>query len=53
MLKNLDFSRGLVKVFYVCPVCGDVVDAITFTQGPVCGTDSQKFKVIMPRSGNR
>lgn len=44
MLKNLAFSKNLVKDFYVCPVCGNVVDAITTKLCPICLTDTQKFK---------
>lgn len=47
MFKNLDLSKGLVKDFYVCPVCGNVVDVITTAECPICGTDTRKFKKII------
>ena len=43
MLKNLDLSKGLAKDFYVCPVCGNVVDAITSSKCPICFTETKKF----------
>ena len=46
MLKNLTFSRGLVKDFYVCPLCGNVLDAITMGRCPICATETKKFKKI-------
>ncbi len=46
MLKNLEFSKGLVKDFFVCPVCGNVVDSITWSRCPICSTDAKKFKRI-------
>ena len=44
MLTNLEFSKNLVKDFYVCPVCGNIVDAITSKLCPICSTDTQKFR---------
>ena len=46
MLVTLESSKGLVKVFYVCPVCGNVVDAITSAMCPICSTDTRKFKMV-------
>lgn len=46
MLANLNLSQGLVKNFYVCPGCGNVVDAITQSRCPICGTDTRKFRMI-------
>lgn len=43
MLQNMELSKGLVKDFYVCPVCGNIVDAITGTMCPICFTNTQKF----------
>ena len=43
MLKNLDLSKSLAKDFYVCPVCGNIVDVITGTMCPICYTDTKKF----------
>lgn len=44
--KNLDLAKGLVKDFLVCPACGNVTDAITWSRCPICGTDARKFKRI-------
>lgn len=46
MIKNLKFSEGLVKDFFVCPVCGNIVDALTSLMCPICGTDTKKFRMI-------
>ena len=46
LLDNLGISKGLTKDFYVCPRCGNIVDAITFVKCPVCGTDKNEFKNI-------
>jgi len=46
MLITLESSKGLVKVFYVCPVCGNVEDAITTAMCPICSTDTRKFKMV-------
>ncbi len=43
MLNNLSLSKGLAKDFYVCPVCGNVVDAITSSKCPICFTETKKF----------
>lgn len=46
MLKNLDFSKALAKDFYVCPVCGNIVDAITTRMCTICSTDTMQFKRV-------
>lgn len=46
MIRNLTFSRGLSKDFFVCPVCGNVVDSITTSMCPICMTDTKKFKRV-------
>jgi len=46
MILTLESSKGLVKVFYVCPVCGNIVDAITTAMCPICSTDARKFKMV-------
>ena len=43
MLQNLTLSKGLIKFFYVCPLCGNVIDAITSSVCPICFTDTKKF----------
>ena len=46
MLSNLDFSKNLIKDFYVCPGCGNVLDAVTQSRCQICATDTKKFKKI-------
>ena len=46
MLKNLKISKGLLKDFFVCPVCGNIVDALTSIMCPICSTDTKKFRQI-------
>ena len=46
MLKNLEFSKALAKDFYVCPVCGNIVDTITSSMCPICSIDTKKFKRV-------
>ena len=46
MLKNLTLSKGLAKDFYVCPVCGNVVDAIIGSKCPICFADTKKFMKV-------
>jgi len=46
MLKNLEFSKSLAKDFYVCPVCGNIVDSITTMMCPICSADTRKFKKV-------
>jgi len=46
MLVTLESSKGLTKVFYVCPVCGNIVDAITTAMCPICSVDTRKFKMV-------
>jgi len=43
MVRNLDLSKGLAKDFYVCPVCGNVVDALSRAMCPICFTSTKKF----------
>ena len=46
MLKNLTLSKGLTKDYYVCPVCGNVMDAVTSKLCPICSTDTKLFKKV-------
>lgn len=46
MLNNLKLSKGLLKDFFVCPVCGNIVDALTSVMCPICATDTKKFRMI-------
>lgn len=42
-IDNLDAWKGQKKDFYVCPLCGNVVDARTGSKCPICSTDMAKF----------
>ena len=46
MLKNLTFSKGIIKDFYVCPKCGNVLDAVITATCPICSTSTKKFRKI-------
>ena len=46
MLKNLKLSKGLTKEFYVCPLCGNVMDALNSTLCPICLTPTKEFKKV-------
>ena len=46
MLKILEKSKALAKDFYVCPVCGNIVDVVTSSMCPICGVDTKKFKRV-------
>jgi rubrerythrin len=45
-LKNLALSKNLTRDFYVCPTCGNIVDALTRTICEICGTSVKKFKRV-------
>jgi rubrerythrin len=42
-LDNLDGWKGQKKGFYVCPLCGNVVDALPGARCPICMEDTKKF----------
>jgi rubrerythrin len=46
MLKNLALSKGLTKEYYVCPVCGNVIDALNISLCPICSTPVKDFKKV-------
>ncbi len=46
ILKNLALSKNLTRDFYVCPTCGNIVDALTRTVCEICGTSVKKFKRV-------
>ena len=43
MLKNLDLSKNLSKDFYVCPLCGNIMDTLNRSLCPICMTPTKKF----------
>jgi rubrerythrin len=46
VLNNLELSKGLVRDYYVCPVCGNILDSLTRSRCPICATYSKEFKRI-------
>lgn len=46
MLNNMSLSRGLAKDFYVCPACGNIMDAVTVSMCPICSADTKRFKRV-------
>jgi rubrerythrin len=44
--KDLTFSKGIIKDFYVCPKCGNVLDAVITATCPICSTSTKKFRKI-------
>jgi rubrerythrin len=45
-IDNLDAWKGQKKDFYVCPLCGNVVDVRTGTECPICQTAIEKFMPV-------
>lgn len=44
ILENFEYLKGLQKDFYVCPRCGVILDVLTVSACPVCGTARVDFK---------
>ncbi len=42
-VADLDNWKGQNKQFQVCPVCGNIMDAIIIPNCPICGEDTKKF----------
>jgi len=45
-LKNLDSMKNQSKGFFVCQICGNLVEVIDFTDCPVCGYPASEYKII-------
>lgn len=45
-LANLEAWKTPNADFYVCPVCGNVVDALTMKECPICMTPTEKFITV-------
>jgi rubrerythrin len=45
-IDNLDAWKGQKKDFYVCPLCGNVVDVLKGSKCPICATDTTKFMPV-------
>jgi rubrerythrin len=43
VLDNMDEWKGVKKDFYVCPLCGNVVDKLPAAVCPICATEAKKF----------
>lgn len=46
VLGNLDAWKGVKKDFYVCPLCGNVVDKLPAAACPICATETKKFMMV-------
>ena len=46
-LNNLEAGKGAKKDFFVCPVCGNVVESVIYlTNCPICKTETSKFMLV-------
>lgn len=45
-LANLDRWKGPKTEFYVCPLCGNVVDVLPGSACPICMTDTKEFIAV-------
>ncbi len=45
-LDNLEAWKGGSKDFYVCPVCGNTVTAVSLANCPICDTPKEQFVVV-------
>jgi rubrerythrin len=45
-IDNLNTWKGQKKDFYVCPLCGNVVDVLTGSKCPICATNMKKFMPV-------
>ncbi|MDD4894660.1 MAG: ferritin family protein [Candidatus Omnitrophica bacterium] len=46
VLDNMDAWKGAKKDFYVCPLCGNVVDKLPAAVCPICATETKKFMMV-------
>jgi rubrerythrin len=46
VLKDMNAWTGAAKTFYVCPTCGNVLDARPASVCPICGEDGKDFMTI-------
>lgn len=45
-LANLKKWKGKKSDFYVCPVCGNVVERVNFKSCPICGESKRRFMTV-------
>lgn len=45
-VANLEKMKGPGKDFFVCPLCGNVVDVLPGSACPICMTDTKKFIAV-------
>src|SRR3989338_4243204 len=46
-LNNLEAGKGAKTDFFVCPVCGNVVESVIYlTNCPICKTETSKFMLV-------
>jgi rubrerythrin len=46
VMSNLNAWKGKKMDFYVCPVCGNIVEKLPAAACPICGTESKKFMLV-------
>lgn len=46
VLDNMEAWKGVKKDFYVCPLCGNVVDKLPAAVCPICATETRKFMMV-------
>jgi rubrerythrin len=46
VLDNMEAWKGVKKDFYVCPLCGNVVDKLPAAVCPICATETKKFMMV-------
>ena len=46
VLADLNAWKGAKKDFYVCPRCGNVVEALAWKLCPICKTSAKKFMTV-------
>jgi rubrerythrin len=46
VLKNIESWKGAARTFYVCPTCGNVLDARPASFCPICGEAAAAFMAV-------
>lgn len=46
VLKDIDSWKGAARTFYVCPTCGNLLDARPSSVCPICGESGKNFLTV-------
>ncbi len=46
VLKDMDGWKGAARTFYVCPTCGNLLDARPVSVCPICGENGKNFIAV-------